>query len=195
LLDPDDRILGVGLSLPLSWDRTVDGLPAGSDGAVSAAAELLERGGTANAVASLSITMTPAATGRGLAGQLVLALKSAAAAVGIEAMISPVRPVLKAHYPLTPMAQYLAWRTADGEIFDPWLRQHLRLGGVQVGVVYPSMTIRGSVAQWEDWIDLSLPAAGEYVIPQGLVPLTVDRRADIATYREPNVWFVHRTTP
>jgi hypothetical protein len=32
------------------------------------------------------------------------------------------------------------------------------------------------------------------VIPGGLAPLTVDRRADEATYREPCVWFVHRAT-
>lgn len=193
LLDHDDRVLAVGLSVPLSWDRTVDGLPAGWDGAVAAGAELAARGGVANAVSALSITMTPEATGRGLAARMVGALELAAADAGIDAMIAPVRPVLKSQYPLTPMARYLTWRTDDGQAFDPWVRLHLRLGGVQVGIAYPSMTLRGSVEEWQEWTDLSLPAAGEYVIPGGLVPLTVDRRAGLGTYREPNVWFVHRT--
>jgi GNAT superfamily N-acetyltransferase len=193
LLDDNDAVLGVGLSVPLTWDRTVDGLPAGWDGVVSAGAQLLDSGGRANAVSALSITLRPEATGRGLASRMIGALKAAAAGAGIEAMIAPVRPILKSQYPLTPMAQYLGWRTADDQAFDPWLRLHLRLGGVQVGIAYPSMTIRGTVAQWQEWTDLQLPAAGEFVIPGGLVPLTVDRRADLATYREPNVWFVHRT--
>lgn len=193
LLDRDDRVLAVGLSVPLSWNRTVDGLPGGWDAAVAAGADLLAQGGVPNAVCSLSITMTPAATGRGLAPWMIGAVKAAAAAAGIEAMIAPVRPVLKEHYPLTPMAQYLTWRTDDGQSFDPWLRLHLRLGGVQAGIAYPSTTVRGTVAQWQDWTDLSLPAAGEYIIAGGLVPLTVDRRAGLATYREPHVWLVHRT--
>jgi hypothetical protein len=195
LIDRQDNLLGVGLSTPLCWDRTVDGLPAGWDGAVAAGAELHDSGGTPNAVSALSITLTPAATGRGLAARMIGALKAAAADNGIEAMIAPVRPVLKSQYPLTPMAQYLTWRTVDDRVFDPWLRLHLRLGGVQVGIAYPSMTVRGTVEEWQEWTDLSLPAAGEYVIPGGLVPLTVDRRAGVATYREPNVWFVHRTGP
>jgi GNAT superfamily N-acetyltransferase len=194
LLDHDDDVLAVGLSVPLRWDRTVDGLPAGWDGAVSAAAGLVRDGDLPDTVCALSITMTPAATGRGLAARMVDALKAAAAGAGINAMIAPVRPVLKAHYPLIPMSQYLAWRTGDGRSFDPWVRLHLRLGGVQAGVVYPSMTIRGTVAQWQEWTDLALPDGGEFVIPGGLVPLVVDRRTGLGTYREPNVWFVHRTT-
>jgi hypothetical protein len=193
LVDGLNQVHGVALSVPLQWDRTVDGLPAGWDGAVSSAAELIDRGATGNAVSALSITLTPQATGRGLAAGMISALRAAAAASGASALIAPVRPVLKAHYPLTPMAKYLSWRTADDEAFDPWLRLHLRLGGLQVGIAYPSMTIIGSVAQWQDWTELSLPAAGEYVIPGGLVPLVVDRKADTAVYREPNVWVVHST--
>jgi hypothetical protein len=190
LVDPDDQVLAVALSVPLAWDRTVDGLPQGWDGAVTAAAD----GAVPNTIAALAITMSPGATGRGLAARMVGALAAASAAAGIDAMIAPVRPVLKAHYPLTTMASYVSWRTADGALFDPWLRLHLRLGGVQVGVAFPSLTLRGTIAQWQDWTGLPLPAAGEYVIPGGLVPLTVDPRADLATYREPHVWFVHRTS-
>jgi GNAT superfamily N-acetyltransferase len=193
LVDQRDQVLAAALSVPLSWDRTVDGLPPGWDGAVSRAADLAARGGRPNAVATLSITMTPAAAGRGLAARMLDGVRTAAAARGIDALIAPVRPVLKAQYPLTTMASYLSWRTPDGEVFDPWLRMHLRLGGVQVGIAYPSRTLRGPVAAWEEWAELPMPAAGEYVIPGGLVPLTVDRRADLATYREPAVWFVHRT--
>lgn len=193
LVDADDNVLGVGLTVPLAWDRTVDGLPAGWDGAVSAAAELIDGGHTPNATCAVSLALKPQIGGRGLSSRMLAAMKAVAADAGIAAMLAPVRPVLKSQYPLTPMSQYISWRNGDDQIFDPWIRLHQRIGGVQVGIAYPSMTISGTVAQWEDWTGLSLPTVGEYVIPGGLVPLTVDRRGDLATYREPNVWFVHRT--
>lgn len=192
LLDATDNVLGVGLSVPVGWDQSIDGLPAGWDGAVRAGAELLDAGGRADALCALSITMTPGATGRGLATHLVGALRTAAAQAGAVALLSPVRPLLKARYPLTSMGRYLSWRTADGATFDPWLRLHLRLGGLQVGIAAPSRTITGSIADWQDWVDMPLPGRGEYIIGAGLVPLVVDQNAGTATYREPNVWVVHR---
>jgi hypothetical protein len=193
LLDGRDEVLGVALSVPLTWDRTVDGLPAGWDGAVTAAADLVGAGRTPDTVTALSITLGAAATGRGLGARMITALKVAAFDTGAQALIAPVRPVLKAQYPLATMAEYLSWRTTDDRMFDPWLRVHLRLGAVQVAIAHPSITVRGSVGEWQEWTDLPLPATGEYVIPGGLVPLLVDRAADVATYREPNVWMVHRT--
>jgi GNAT superfamily N-acetyltransferase len=193
LVDAADQVLGVGLSVPLEWDGTVGGLPAGWDGAVTASADLIGRGGTPNAGCALSITLTPAATGRGLAAGMIEALKRAAANAGAAALIAPVRPVLKTRYPLTPMDLYLTWRTEDDRVFDPWLRLHVELGATVLGVADPSMTITGSVADWRDWVDLPFPGSGEYVIRGGLAPLVVDRDADAGVYREPNVWVVHRT--
>jgi|1186.fasta_scaffold69857_2 hypothetical protein len=191
LLDGADEVLGVGLSVPLYWDGTVDGLPAGWDGAVMAGADLIARGGTPNAVSALSITLTPAVAGQGLAASMIDALKSAAAAAGAGVMIAPVRPVLKCRHPEVSMADYLTWRTPDGRDFDPWLRLHLDVGGTQLGVAYPSMTITGTVAEWQEWTGVSMPGSGAYTIPGGLAPLDVDTAADLGVYREPNVWVAH----
>ena len=42
-----------------------------------------------------------------------------------------------------------------------------------------------------NWTGLALPGSGRYVIPGGLVPLSVDVGADRGVYREPNVWVAH----
>jgi hypothetical protein len=191
LLDGADEVLGVGLSVPLHWDGTTAGLPAGWDGAVTAGAGLLARGGAPTAVSALSITLAPAATGRGLAAGMIGALKHAAARAGATALIAPVRPVLKCRHPRTPMARYLTWRTGDGRVFDPWVRLHLDLGGTLLGVAYPSMTISGTVAEWQEWTGVPMPASGGYEIPGGLAPLVVDAAAGRGVYREPNVWIAH----
>ena len=109
-------------------------------------------------------------------------------------MISPIRPVEKARYPLIPLADYVEWTAPDGEPYDPWLRLHLRLGAEVVGVAPESMVVTGTVAEWEGWLGTRLPGNGDFVIDRGLVPLRVDRDADLGRYVEPNVWVRYRVT-
>jgi hypothetical protein len=39
---------------------------------------------------------------------------------------------------------------------------------------------------------MAFPESGEYVFPQGLAPVAIDREADVGAYWEPNVWMRHR---
>jgi hypothetical protein len=191
LVSEEDVLAGAALSVPLPWDGTLADLPAGWDDAITRSAEMLEHGQLANAVCALSITIAADATGKNLAAQLMTGLNRAAGAAGADALIVPVRPNRKAEYPLTPMPEYLTWTSRSGESFDPWLRLHLRAGAQLLGTCPESMTISGQVAQWEDWLGRPLPTSGSYVIDGGLVPLEVDREADLGVYREPNVWVRH----
>lgn len=122
---------------------------------------------------------------------MVAALKDAAAAAGVPALIAPVRPMLKHRYPLIPMAEYAGWRTGSGQVFDPWLCLHLTAGATVARVAERSMTVTGSVAEWQEWTGLELPGSGQHVVPGALAPLSVDLAADLGTYVEPNVWMVH----
>ena len=192
-VDADDRVRGVAFSLPLSWDGTREDLPTGWDGAVTRAGELQRSGARPTAATALSITVASDASRRGLAVRLVDALRAATAGAGVPALIAPVRPVLKQHYPLVGMDEYLSWRTDDDEAFDPWVRTHLRLGARLLGVARKSMTIVGSTEDWRGWINDPLPGPGRFVVPGGLAPLLVaDGRG---TYVEPNVWLVHDVEP
>src|SRR5690242_19043073 len=150
LLDGEE-VLAIGLSIPLDWDGTAEDLPTGWDGALTAGAKVISEGRPGNAACAISLTLRPEAAGRGLAAGMLRALKEAAGANGARALIGPVRPTYKSRYPLTPMAEYASWRTPAGEVFDPWLRAHLDLGARQLCIGYPSMTISGTVAQWEEW--------------------------------------------
>ena len=192
-VDAEDRVRGVAFSLPLDWDGTPAGLPAGWDDAVTRAAAGRRSGREADAATALSITVAPDAARRGLALRLIEALKEATARAGGRALIAPVRPVLKAHYPLVAMQEYVTWRTADDEAFDPWLRTHLRAGARLLGVAPASMTITGTAEDWRTWVEDPLPGPGSYVVSGGLVPLVVED--GIGTYVEPNVWFVHDVEP
>jgi hypothetical protein len=122
-------------------------------------------------------------------------MRSLAAEHGLDALVAPVRPTKKAAYPLTPMERYVEWRRPTGEAFDPWIRVHERLGGQIVGVASESFTVTASVAEWERWTGLAFPDSGDYVIDGALVPVVIDRGADIGRYVEPNVWIHHTPLP
>ena len=104
---------------------------------------------------------------------------------------APVRPTLKAAYPLTPFGRYVEWRREDGSTFDPWLRVHHRLGAEPIKPMPRSLTVSGTVAQWEGWTGMAFPESGEYVVPGALEPIGVDREQDLGLYDEPNIWMRH----
>jgi len=106
-------------------------------------------------------------------------------------MIAPVRPVLKSRYPLTSMADFARWTRADGEHLDPWIRTHQRLGARIIAAAPESQTMTGTVAEWEQWTGMVFPESGQYVIPQGLSLLRIDRSTDEGSYTEPNIWMQH----
>lgn len=107
-------------------------------------------------------------------------------------MVAPVRPTMKARYPLAPIETYMRWRREDGSALDPWIRTHQRLGATLVSAAPESQVMTGTVAEWERWTGLAFPETGDYVIPEGLALLHVDRESDEGVYQEPNVWMRHR---
>jgi hypothetical protein len=54
------------------------------------------------------------------------------------------------------------------------------------------MVIPGTVAEWEKWAGMLFPVTGEYVVPDALNLVRVDREDDRAVYREENLWVQHR---
>jgi hypothetical protein len=188
----DDRLLGAGQSVPFHWDGTLPGLPGGWDAVFTQAMAERNAGRTPTASAALGVTMAREALGRGLSHMLLRAMRDAAAGHGLPDLLAPVRPSLKAAYPLQSIDRYLSWTIPDGRRFDPWLRVHVGLGGEVVQVCPSSMVITGTVAEWEEWTAMRFPDSGAYVVPGALVPVDIDRNDDKGRYVEPNVWVRHR---
>ena len=128
---------------------------------------------------------------RGLAVEILTAMRTLAERHGLEHLIAPVRPSWKERYPITPIESYIRWRRADGQLLDPWMRIHERLGARVAGALPESLSITGTVAEWESWTGLPFPESGDYVFPEGLAPVHIDMAADRGSYWEPNVWMIH----
>jgi GNAT superfamily N-acetyltransferase len=189
LYDEDaDVVLGRCQSVPFRREGGWDELPDGVEGVLRQAFDL---GGEPTTLSALVAVLDPGQQGRGLSRLLLEGMRDAAARRGLDALVAPVRPTLKARYPLTPIERYMAWRRQDGPLFDPWLRVHERLGAEILGVCPGSLVVEGSVAAWEEWTEMAFPDSGEYVVEGALVPVAIDREGDIGRYVEPNVWMRH----
>ncbi|MFC9289735.1 GNAT family N-acetyltransferase [Streptomyces sp. NPDC057052] len=192
LVDEDGVPVAGGWGVPIRWDGRVDGLPAGYSRSLARAVEGREQGVAPDTLVICGAIVSPSFKGRGLAGRALGALREAGREAGLSRVVAPVRPTTKARYPLTPIDSFIRWRRADGTALDPWIRTHERLGAEILAAAPASQTMTGTVAEWEGWTGLALPESGDYVIPDGLSVLRIDREADEGVYREPNVWMRHR---
>ncbi len=191
LTDEAGGFAAIANSMPLRWDGTDDGLPAGwVEQGLRAVADH-DAGRPPDTLGAMQIVVRPDLHGGGLSGTMVEAMKAAARSAGFRAVIACLRPTWKDRYPLAPMERYATWTRADGLPFDPWIRLHVRLGARIVRASPESMTMRGSVADWESWSGMSLPESGEYVIPRATSTLAIDREADTGVSHDANLWVVH----
>lgn len=191
LLVDDGEVVAGGWGVPLAWDGRAQSLPDGYDGALVAAVTGQESGVAPDTLSVMAAAVKSGRQGRGLAGQVLTALRERATADGLARVIAPVRPTLKTRYPLTAMAAFARWTRGDGLHLDPWIRTHQRLGARILGPAPRSMIITGSVAEWEEWAAMAFPDSGQYVVPQALDLVSIDRERDEGRYEETNLWMRH----
>lgn len=189
--DADDRPKAAGWAVPVVWDGTPGGLPAGYSDSLRRSVDDQDAGRAPDTLVVCAVQVAPDVRGLGLARVLLEAFKAEARERGLSRLIVPVRPTLKERYPLTPIEVYAEWIRPDGTHVDPWIRTHLRLGARIIGTAPRSQRMGGSVGDWARWTGMTFPSSGDYVIPRGLSVLSIDREHDAGRYVEPNIWVQH----
>lgn len=192
LVDEGDTPAATGWGVPLAWSGDVADLPRSFADILRRALEVHDAGAEANTFVICGAVVAPARKGTGSAGELIGALSTLGQEQGLTRVLAPVRPTRKHLYPLFSIEDYVAWVRDDGLPFDPWLRLHVRMGARVIEIAREAQTMTGTVEEWEGWTGISLPVSGDYVIPQGMGVLRVERDANLATYVEANVWVQHR---
>jgi hypothetical protein len=192
LFDADvQEVIAEGHTVPCAWDGTTDGLGDGIDAMTAAAFEARAAGRRPTALCALAAEVRPQFQRGGLADRMLDVMSDVGREAGLRHLIAPVRPSLKHRYPITPIEQYLSWTRENGEPFDPWIRVHVRRGGTVAKPIPRSLSIAGTVAEWEQWTGMRFPGDGRYTFPDGLAPVEIDHDRDRGSYWEPNVWIVH----
>lgn len=189
--DPEDGLVAVGHTVPLVWDGSLSDLPGTIDGILIRAEEAVLDGGTSNALSALAAMVSEGHRGHGLSGIVVEEMRALARRCCCESLIAPIRPTWKSRYPLAPFERYIDWKRPDGLPFDPWIRVHHRLGAVPLGIAPNTLSVEGSIADWEEWTGMVFPDTGPYVVPEALRPVSIDRKRNEGRYEDPNLWMLH----
>ncbi|MGW4537348.1 hypothetical protein ACWEOP_05620 [Streptomyces chartreusis] len=191
LVDDHGTPVATGWGIPIRWDGRPETLPTGYTQAMIRAVEGREQGVDPDTLVICGAIVTPSLKGRGLAAETLRGLRQLAEDAGWPRVIAPVRPTLKARYPLTSIDAFMRWTREDGMALDPWIRTHQRLGARILAAAPESQTMTGTIAEWEGWTGMAFPETGDYVIPGGLSLLRLDHSADQGIYIEPNIWMQH----
>lgn len=193
--DATGAVVARGFSVPFRLDAEGRrALPArGWDEVLNWAFSDLRHGREADTVSAIEITVDLGHLGKGLSHRMLAAMRENAGKRGFAELVAPVRPNGKHLEAEAPMHEY-AFRTreADGLPHDPWLRVHVRAGGVIEAVAPASMTVSGSVEQWREWTGLPFDTDGPVEVEGALVPVHCEATRGYAVYVEPNVWVRHR---
>jgi hypothetical protein len=189
--DDEDAVIAEGHTGPLVWDGDDDTLPPGIDAALEVIFRDRRAGAPANTLCALAAESPRDGRRRGLAVQILTSMRTLAERHGLEHLIAPVRPSWKERYPIAPIERYIHWRREDRQLLDPWMRVHERLGARVSTPLPESLSITGTVSEWESWTGLTFPESGDYVFPEGLATVHIDTDADHGSYWEPNVWMIH----
>ena len=180
--------VGVANSAPIYWNGSSGNLPAGFDEAIKT---IIEEGKKPNTLCGMAVVISKEHLGKGISSKIINNLKKLAKSYGYSNLILPVRPTLKSQYPTISMDNYISWEK-DNLPFDPWLRVHIKIGGVILKVANPSMIIRGTVSGWQKWTGMHFGESNKYIVSGALNPVNIDLENDLGEYIEPNVWVVHK---
>lgn len=173
-LDDRKQLIACLTCVPLSQEVNGQG---GWDWALQNAVPLSQ----ANSLCGMSMSVSPLFRGKGISELLIKSLKEEAVKHNIEKLVFPVRPVLKSHHLSWSMTDYLALNK------DPWVKSHLKIGGVQGEICERSVVIEKSIGFWESW--LGKQWGDLIIVPGALSPIKVLGSQGI--YEEPNVWITH----
>lgn len=185
------KVVAVGHTVPLIWDGSGNDLPKTIDEIIVRALEASGKNQPVNTFSALAAIVAKEYQGQRLSAAVIQEMKALATEHNCKTLIAPVRPTWKNHYPLTPMNHYVQWKQKDGAPFDPWIRVHWRLGADQLCVAPNTLTVSGSVAEWEEWTGMQFPESGKYIVPGALQPVAIDRERDLGHYEDPNLWMKH----
>jgi hypothetical protein len=86
--------------------------------------------------------------------------------------------------------EYVGWRRADGELLDPWMRVHERLGAPGRGAAARVVADHRHSRRVGVVDGLTTRERG-LRLPRRLAPVHIDIDADLGGYWEPNVWMIH----
>ncbi|KAA3636336.1 MAG: GNAT family N-acetyltransferase [Calditrichaeota bacterium] len=187
-----DAVVSFANSVPLAYDTEIQKLPdKGWDWALIKGLDEAIAGVTPTILCAIQIVVFGENRGKGISQETLTAMKNNGKKFGLNSAVAPVRPNRKHEFPNESIDDYIKRFREDGLPFDPWLRVHARVGASIVKPCPLSMTIKGTVTEWESWTTMKFKKSGFHIVPGALSPVRISLEDDHGVYIEPNVWMYH----
>ncbi|CAF1459845.1 unnamed protein product [Adineta ricciae] len=188
-----DKLIGVGLTVPIHWDGNINTLPSGWEAATQLGLDDLAAGKRPTALSAFAIMVNPQMQKKGISALILKTILNISRQHGFHSFAVNVRPILKMNYPLIPIETYAYWTNDNGEPFDPWMRVHFRAGAKLIGVSPRAVLVKGTVSQWQEWTKMEFPDSGRYIVSGALTSVTIQHEHNLGIYFDPAVWMIHTT--
>jgi len=191
VLDGEDQLAAAGHTVPIPWNGQLADLPSTMEDILIRAEQAANDQRAPDALCAVSAMVSADHQGNNLSSTLIQEMRTVANRLACAALLAPVRPIWKSRYPLIPMARYVKWIREDGSPVDPWIRVHWRLGAEPLCVAPNTLTVEGTIQEWEDWTGETVYGSGKYIIPGALQPVHMNCEQDKGRYEDPNFWMKH----
>lgn len=191
VFEQNGKVIAAGFTVPVQWDGTIGDLPETIEAVLSRGLSVKRECKQPNTLIPIGALVDASQRGLGLSSVILQEMKQLANNLTISSLVVPVRPTLKAKYPLQSIISYASWRQVDQYLYDPWLRVHEKLGAEIIHISECTLTVKGSLSEWSHWSGMMFMESGQYIVPGALSAVEVNVDTNSAIYKEPNVWMLH----
>lgn len=188
LLDKDSHVIGFINTIPFNFEGELDTLPdRGWDWMFERAVLGFENQIEPNYLGGLQVIISQKYRGQGYSKPIINHAKSFCKSLGFRNLIIPIRPTRKHELPSMSMETYMEL-TENEEIYDPWIRTHVRSGAQIIKICEQSMIIEGDIKFWSAILGQPVMESGQYQLDGALSLVMIDSENDHGQYIEPNIW-------
>jgi hypothetical protein len=188
LVGPNSDLIGFVNTLPMYWDQSLKELPdEGWDWLMQKGISDYENEIRPNCLGGLQIVISKNYLGNGLSKDFIAEAKSIKEKHGFENFVLPIRPTFKKKHPHVKMQDYMQLKK-NNQIYDPWIRTHLKSGAKIIKVCSNSMNVQGGISFWESLMDQKITQSGYYEVEGALNLISIDFKKNSGEYREENIW-------
>jgi len=188
LISPEGELIGFINTVPFQLKERLDELPdEGWDWMLTKGISDFENKQEPNLLGGLQVIVREEFQNLGYSRQIIKHCKEVLESSKLLNLVIPIRPTKKHLFPTMSMTDYMNYKK-ESEIFDPWIRTHLKGGAQIVKVCERSMTIKGDIGFWEKIMNKKITKSGDHILDGALHPIRIDLKNNIGEYREPNIW-------
>jgi len=188
LISSDGQLVGFINAIPFHFQDPLDQLPQnGWDWMFEKGITDYENKLAPNYLGGLQVIVRMEYKKLGFSKEILNHAKTVFKSSNLLNLVIPIRPTKKHKFPEMPMSIYIDLKEHN-EIYDPWIRTHVKGGAQIIKICDQSMMMNGDIKFWESMLNREISESGKYKLDGALELITIDLENNWGQYIEPNIW-------